>query len=374
MKRNYANLAAPQVLSDSINDAAQTLTVGSTTSFPDPPFLLGIDRGTAAEEVCLCTDKDSTTFTVTRGYDGTTAVPHALGAVVEHTVAAIDYRESGIVRVTTAERDAFGGADLWAGRTIFNLDTNRLQVRVGSSWRLVGAATGTISAFGGTEIPVGTLLCNGQAVSRTTYADLFGVIGTNFGSGNGSSTFNLPDLRERFAVGASSGDGYNLSDTGGVETVTLTTDQIPSHTHTTPNHSHSMAHTHGMAHTHAVAGTTGGQSQSHTHSGSTLAVTSQTTGVTAHVHQGGVGTLAQAITPGGAGGTGSGFISGSTGETSQGHTHTYSTTSGASSAANTGASSAANTGNASPTTNSTGGGMAHENRPPFLAVNFVIYT
>lgn len=61
---------------------------------------------------------------------------------------------------------------------------------------------GTINAYGGTTAPEGWLLCQGQALSRTDYADLFSVIGTNFGSGDGSTTFNIPDLRGEFLRGA----------------------------------------------------------------------------------------------------------------------------------------------------------------------------
>ena len=61
---------------------------------------------------------------------------------------------------------------------------------------------GTILAFGGSEIPVGWHLCDGTAVSRTAYAELFAIIGTNFGVGDGSTTFNLPDLRGEVIRGA----------------------------------------------------------------------------------------------------------------------------------------------------------------------------
>jgi microcystin-dependent protein len=64
---------------------------------------------------------------------------------------------------------------------------------------------GTILPFGGTVVPSGFLLCNGQSVSRSTYADLYTAIGVAFGSGNGSTTFNMPDLRGRFLRGVDSG-------------------------------------------------------------------------------------------------------------------------------------------------------------------------
>ena len=75
-------------------------------------------------------------------------------------------------------------------------------LRVAGGTLYADAPIGTISPFGGSAIPSGYLLCNGQAVSRTTYAELFAVIGTAFGSGDGSTTFNVPDMRESVPKGA----------------------------------------------------------------------------------------------------------------------------------------------------------------------------
>ena len=61
---------------------------------------------------------------------------------------------------------------------------------------------GTIYAFAGNNIPVGYLPCNGSEINRETYADLFAVIGTTYGSGNGSTTFNLPNLTDKFIQGS----------------------------------------------------------------------------------------------------------------------------------------------------------------------------
>jgi microcystin-dependent protein len=85
--------------------------------------------------------------------------------------------------------------------------------------------------------PTGWLLCNGQAVSRTTYAGLFAVVGTIFGVGNGSSTFNLPDYRDRMPVGAGTTFGANTA--GGSKDAV-----VVSHTHavTDPGHLHSDAY------------------------------------------------------------------------------------------------------------------------------------
>ena len=93
--------------------------------------------------------------------------------------------------------------------------------------------TGAILSYAGNSAPVGFLLCDGRAVSRTTYAALFAVIGTTFGSGDGSSTFNLPDMRGRVAVGVDS--DANLGTIAGVQTVSLTAAQNGPHNHTTLN-------------------------------------------------------------------------------------------------------------------------------------------
>lgn len=89
--------------------------------------------------------------------------------------------------------------------------------------------TGSVLPFAGTSAPSGFLLCSGQAVSRTTYAALFDVIGTTYGAGNGTTTFNLPNLQGKFPLGKSG--SYSLASTGGASTVSLTTGNLPAHTH-----------------------------------------------------------------------------------------------------------------------------------------------
>lgn len=91
------------------------------------------------------------------------------------------------------------------------------------------APVGTIIAFGGATAPAGYLLCDGAAYSRTTYSELFNVIGTSYGTGDGSTTFNVPNLTGKFPLGKSG--SYSLASTGGEANVTLTTNQIPAHTH-----------------------------------------------------------------------------------------------------------------------------------------------
>jgi len=101
-----------------------------------------------------------------------------------------------------------------------------------------GVKTGTLVPFGSTTAPTGFLDCDGTAVSRTTYASLFAVIGTTYGSGDGSTTFNLPDLEDNVTVGKSStksigstGGSNTQTPSGTVANRTLSTSQIPAHNH-----------------------------------------------------------------------------------------------------------------------------------------------
>lgn len=97
-------------------------------------------------------------------------------------------------------------------------------------------ATGTILPWTQAAAPTNYLLCDGSAVSRTTYAALFTAISTTFGSGDGSTTFNVPDLRLRTIHGFKTGDANHgtIGGTGGVSTRTLTATEIPAHTHDLP--------------------------------------------------------------------------------------------------------------------------------------------
>lgn len=155
---------------------------------------------------------------------------------------------------------------------------------------------GAVIPFAGSAAPTGWLFTFGQAVSRTTYAALFAVVGTTYGVGDGSTTFNLPDLRGRVVAGEddmggtsanrltglSGGvDGDVLGGTGGLETHTLTEAQIPSHRHlsgiTQSNSSGAMAY--GST---AISPSTSGSMSEDNDNGNITSNTSNTGGGTAH--------------------------------------------------------------------------------------------
>ncbi len=103
--------------------------------------------------------------------------------------------------------------------------------------------TGMLMQWAGlkTNKPDGWLICDGSAVSRTTYAELFAKVGIKYGSGNGVDTFNLPNLGGRVPIGATSdnnvgtpnlSNGYGVGQKVGEDSHQLTVDEMPSHTHT----------------------------------------------------------------------------------------------------------------------------------------------
>lgn len=200
---------------------------------------------------------------------------------------------------------------------------------------------GLITMYGAAAAPTGWLLCNGAAVSRTTYSALFAIIGTTFGAGDGSTTFNVPDMRDRFPTGT--GSTYSLNDSGGSASVTLTSSQMPSHTHTGPSHTHTVdppnTTTSGDTHSHGAGSfqaanyaklvsdvSVGGSAERHRSTGANLDINITGTSATDN------------------------------------HDHTVNIAAFSSAAAGTGA------------TGSAGSGSSHENRPPYLGVAFIIKT
>lgn len=108
--------------------------------------------------------------------------------------------------------------------------------------------SGSLTAFAGATAPTGWLICDGSAVSQTTYASLYAVVGSTYNTGGeGAGNFRLPNIKGRVIVGldASDSDFNVLGETDGAKTHTLTTAEMPSHNHTGSisggSHSHSMS-------------------------------------------------------------------------------------------------------------------------------------
>jgi microcystin-dependent protein len=218
---------------------------------------------------------------------------------------------------------------------------------------------GMLAPFAGASAPSLWLLCYGQVVSRTTYAALFGVIGTTYGAGDGSTTFNLPDLRGRSAFGAdamggtaagrltgSAAGGINanaLGNVGGEQAHTLVTAELAWHQHTMANHVHGHDHYHDMSghvHDYTHSHTIGGQLD-------------------------------------GASGTATRSMRGSTSGNSNVTTYSGGGWSGAPNNNNTGWASAVGYGNTggpnNNTSDATGSGSAHNVVPPGIVLNYIIY-
>jgi microcystin-dependent protein len=208
-----------------------------------------------------------------------------------------------------------------------------------------GSPTGGIMQFAGSTAPTGWLLCEGQAVSRTTFASLFASIGTTYGAGDGSTTFNVPNLKGRVPAGrdTSQTEFDVLGETSGTKTVTLDATQIPAHNHTGTTSP-------GGAHTHTFSGTTS-NTGSHSHT------QRFTLNAAAGGNMGGMASSGSAQSPG--------LTSQQVTLDAGSHEHTYSgTTSGAS----------ANHSHTFTTENNTGGGLAHNNLQPYIVLNYIIKT
>ncbi len=229
-------------------------------------------------------------------------------------------------------------------------DTAASQTYVNSQ---IGALLGSPAGLGplpwsGAAAPAGWLLCDGLAVSRTTYSALFTAIGVTFGNGDGSTTFNVPDMRGRFPLGqnptplagpnrVSRSEAQNVGGIEGDETVTLDLTEIPSHNHTAST-STDGAHDH--------TGATAFSDGAHTHT-----VEYDANGVDA---KGGSWLEPSRL-------TGNGIFE----TTSSDGAHTHTVTIPTNSSSNH---------SHSVSIQLSGGDGAHENTPPFLTIQYIIKT
>lgn len=223
----------------------------------------------------------------------------------------------------------FGTVLVKAGHTDLTGYASVTDNRVRAS--ILGATpVGCVMDFAGSVAPAGWFFCDGSAKNRLTFSTLFNVIGTVFGVGDGTTTFNLPDYRGRYGMGMGGHAAGRitaldvLGSVGGTETVTLTTTQLPSHLHS----SGTLSSTSGGLHNHAVEGVIGGSDVS-------LTIAVKLTGSSGKLSTTGD---SQAIT-----------FSNADAMNDGAHTH-------------------ATTGN----TGSAGSGGAHPNLPPYIMVNKII--
>jgi microcystin-dependent protein len=235
----------------------------------------------------------------------------------------------------------------WVGGTVISaLPAGSMQMYAGTATQTVSAGVVTTTA------PSGWLLANGNAISRTTYSSLFSAIGTTYGTGDGSTTFNLPDLRGRLPMGAGTGVGLNASGTGvtsgtamtaralgawfGEETHLLTTAELASHTH---------ANT-------VSGGSTGSMSAnaSHTHDIRMRADNSIVSGNYV-LATSGTSVTYNSTSTGGTNGGGAGNGDGKSVATNTDHTHTFTP---------------------SISNASAGSGSRHDTIPPCVVVNYLI--
>jgi microcystin-dependent protein len=146
--------------------------------------------------------------------------------------ATINFNGLGIKNIYRNNTVVIQPGDLIAGRlSVLVYDGSKFILSNASS-----VVSGAMQDFGGSSLPAGYLLCDGTAVSRTTYAALFSAISTTWGVGDGSTTFNLPDFRRRTAVGSGGSGtatlGNAVGNTGGEENHVLTIAEMPAHDHT----------------------------------------------------------------------------------------------------------------------------------------------
>ena len=307
MARREYTAGRPTTLAEAFAIGASTFTIaddGSATGWPtsaDYDFWVTIDAGTAQEERVLCSGRAGRVVTVAtggRGKDGTSESNHSQGATVWPSWSATDADEAN-AHVNSAGYSPYSvtvhglgsgdgvvvGTDKAQTLTLKTLTSPKINENVAvtaTSTELnyvdgvtspiqnqlnANTPTGVVNMWVTPTAPSGWLLCQGQAVSRTTYSALWDVLRAGgstspYGNGDGSTTFNLPDLRSRVPMGAGTGRnvagdadlpstrtlGNKVSD---AETVTLTANQSGLRQH---NHTASQAgHSHGSGY--SAAGT-----------------------------------------------------------------------------------------------------------------------
>jgi len=250
---------ATGLLAANINSSVTSISLASSAGSKFPTLTVGdwcpivVVDGSGNLEIMRCTARSGDVLTVTRGQEGTTARSFSSGARVDVRLTSAALAEFALSSDMTDALDL--KADLaspeFTGtpRAPKAADNDYSTQIATTEWvqDFVPIPIGAVLEYHGATLPPRFLWANGSAVSRVTYALLFAALGSPSSSGNGSTTFNVPDRRGRVGVGkdnmggvtaagrvttAGSGiDGATLGATGGAQNVTLDTPQIPAHKH-----------------------------------------------------------------------------------------------------------------------------------------------
>lgn len=236
-------VATNPVSTDPLSSADDHMRLIKSTILASFPSISGAINSTHTE-INTATD-GSTTATSTTLVDSDQFVVNDDGTMVQVTLSDLNTYIAANHSITQINGITYPVADGNAGDAIVTDGAGTLSFAPGGSF-----SAGMLVPYAGAAAPTGWLLCFGQQISRTTYADLFTAIGTVYGIGDGVTTFNIPDLRGRVIagkddMGATSADrltnqtggldGDVLGATGGAETHTLTTAELPAHTHSVPS-------------------------------------------------------------------------------------------------------------------------------------------
>jgi hypothetical protein len=198
--RNYSSIAAVTTLTGPVNGAQSTLPVAATTGFPAAPFVLALDSGTVNHELVLVTAVAGLNLTVTRGYDSSTALSHATGGTVEHSLAAVDFRDSRTHENATT--GVHGVTGTVVGTTDTQTLTNKTISRASNTLNGFSASQFVSSDGSGNAVSSGRTVPAGTVVGTTDSQTLTGktvALGSNTVSGT-KAQFNTACTDADFAT------------------------------------------------------------------------------------------------------------------------------------------------------------------------------
>lgn len=230
---NYFSTTRSDALDSGLSAVATSVVLVDGSTFPDPalyggkPYTVILAYGTSREEVCTVTAKPTTTtLTVTRGQDGTPATIKNAGDVVVHGVSAREFR-------SIADKVDVAGDTLTGALTLAGAPTQDLHAAT-KAYVDQSSPIGSIVAYAGATAPTGWHLCDGSAHGSSALQAVLTA------GGHASPTLT-PNLKDKFILG----DGGTQPTSGGAATVTLSTAQIPSHSHGGTTASGNAYHAHG---------------------------------------------------------------------------------------------------------------------------------